>query len=264
MTNRYAVIGHPITHSRSPKIHEAAMIDLEIDATFEAIDVAPNELENWVKNEFRNEFQGAAVTTPHKEAIRKYVDAETEVVKKIGAINTLYKQEDKIIGTNTDFLGILHALQTHFTSLKELKCLVLGAGGAARSAIFALQQAGAKVAIWNRTESKSETLADEFGIGILPDFVQLNPIHFDIVINATPVGFQEWESVIPEDFWHPSHIAFDMVYDPLETKFLSDAGDAGATIITGDQMLIGQAMEQFRIWHGVEIEPEVMEGAFFE
>ena len=118
--------------------------------------------------------------------------------------------------------------------------------------------------IWNRTSEKAEKLAEEFEVHAIESLDGVSDTSiFDIVINTTSVGMEEQKSVLPEDFWQPTHTAFDIVYSPLETKFLSDAEEAGAQIVTGDHMLVHQALEQFRIWHGVELEPEVMFEAFF-
>jgi len=222
-------------------------------------------LENWIKNDFRQNFDGVAVTIPHKETVRNFIDLETEAAAKIGAVNTLFKQDGVICGTNTDGVGALKALQTEIHNIKDKKVLILGAGGASRAIIFALKTAEAEIFIWNRTEEKAQNLAEEFEVNFLEkDHLQAVVFaKFDIIINATSVGLKEWKSVVPEDFWQSHQIAFDIVYDPLETKFLSDAADHGAKVVTGDKMLCFQAIEQFKIWHGVEPELEIFERAFF-
>ncbi len=260
---KFAVIGHPIGHTKSPVLHEAGFIELEIDATFEAVEVAPGDLASWVNGEFRN-YHGVAVTIPHKEALLPLVQKLSPAAEAIGAVNTLYWEEDVICGTNTDCLGALRAIQSELPVLEGKKVLVLGAGGAARAVVFALKTAGAVTAIWNRTTDKAIKLAADFEIDPVESLSSLNPDNFDVIINATSVGLREWKSVLPADFWSPHHVAFDMVYDPLETKFLSDAAEAEAPCVTGDKMLVGQALEQFKLWHGVELEPEVMGTAFFQ
>lgn len=258
----FCVIGCPITHSRSPALHRAGFVELEIDADFQAVEIKPDELEHFVREEFPKTYAGAAVTVPHKEAVRKYVDAETDIAKAVGAINTLAMQDGKIIGTNTDVVGALHALRTGCEVLGK-SALVLGAGGASRAIVYGLGKAGVRVAIWNRTLEKAETLAHEFQTEIVPSLDSIHPERFDIIINTTSVGLRAWESVFPADMWRANHVAFDMVYDPLETKFLSDAASAGAVTVTGDLMLVHQALEQFRIWHNITLEPEVMMRSFF-
>lgn len=259
---KFAVIGSPISHSKSPALHQAGFIELEIEAEFAAVEVKPEDLGRWVSTEMIN-YAGVAVTIPHKEKLLEFVQVVSPAAEKIGAINTLFWEHDQLHGTNTDCVGVLRALQSEVSELKDKQVLLLGAGGAARAAVFALVTAGAKVSIWNRTTDRALELADEFEIEAVESLSALNPDKFDIVINSTSVGLKTWESPLPADWWTPHHVAFDMIYDPLETRFLSEAADAGARTVTGDQMLVHQALEQFHLWHGVELEPEVMSNAFF-
>ena len=259
---KFCVIGHPISHSKSPALHEAGFIDLEIDAEFEAIDIKPENLETWIKQEFRPNFEGAAVTIPHKEEVRKYIDFETEAAKKAGAVNTLFWQEGILGGTNTDIIGILRAISTEINP-EAKKVLILGAGGAARAAIYAMKSAKTQVYIWNRTFEKAKDLAKEFEITAIEDLEKIDPESVEIIMNLTSAGLKTRESIIPKVFWRSHHTAFDAIYTPLETKFLFEAEQAGATTITGDKMLIYQALEQFKIWHKKELEPEIMGNAFF-
>jgi len=259
---KFAVIGSPIAHSKSPALHEAGFNELEIEASFNAIEVAPADLGSWLSVNMID-YTGVAVTLPHKETIVPLVQKLSPAAHAIGAVNTLYWEHEVLHGTNTDCVGVLRALQTEVLNLEDKKVLLLGAGGAARAALFALRTSDGKSTVWNRTEKKARDLAEEFGAEAVESFSDLNPDSFDIVINSTSVGLKKWESVVPEDFWTPHHVAFDMVYDPLETRFLSEAADAGARTITGDQMLVHQALEQFHLWHKTELEPEVMGKAFF-
>ncbi len=259
---KFCVIGHPISHSKSPQLHEVGFVEMEIDASFEAIDVVPDRLGEWVRKEFRPNFQGAAVTIPHKEAIREYLDFETEAATATGAVNTLFWVEDKLGGTNTDIIGALRAVSTEINP-EGKGVLVLGAGGAARAAIFGLKSAGADICVWNRTFDKAQKLADAFEVLAVKDLNKVDPEKIDLVMNLTSVGLKTRESILPSDFWKSHHVAFDAVYEPLETQFLFDASNAGARIITGDNMLIFQALEQFKIWHDIELESEVMGKAFF-
>jgi len=261
---KYAVIGHPIAHSKSPQLHSAGFYEMEIDAEFSAVEVLPENLGSWIEKEFRPYYKGCAVTIPHKTEILKYVDTVSDAAIQIGAVNTLYWDQGVLIGTNTDGIGALRALSSVVSTLKDKKVLILGAGGASRAIIFALILAKAKVAIWNRTNDNALHLSTEFECGVVEELNEANFSLFDIVINTTSVGMKEWKSVVPTDFWDASQVAFDIVYDPLETKFLSDASDAGCEIVTGDQMLVHQALEQFKIWHQIELEPEIMGNAFFD
>lgn len=263
LMKKFGVIGYPIAHSKSPQLHEAGFIEMEIDATFEKIEVHPDDLSDWLTNEFPN-YAGIAVTIPHKETIMKLVDKIAPAAEKIGAINTLYWENEIIVGTNTDCLGALKALQTECPELTDKKVLILGAGGASRAVIFALKSANSKIFCWNRTQEKAEKLAEEFDIETVENIKAVHSDNFDVIINTTSVGLKKWESPVPADFFSANNVVFDIVYDPLETKFLADAEAAGAVTITGDKMLVYQALEQFKIWNDIELEPEVMENAFFE
>lgn len=263
MTKQFAVIGHPISHSKSPQLHQAGFQEFNIDAQFEAVDVSPENLGPFIKKIVPNSFEGVAVTIPHKETVLPYLDMVTEAASEIGAVNTLYKKEGKLCGTNTDGLGALRALET-ITKLEGKRVLILGAGGASRAIIYALKKSGADILIYNRTFSKAEKIAKHFEVLALESFEDIIPENFDIIINTTSVGLNELKSPLPADFWLPQHIGFDIVYTPLQTQFLEDCEKAGGQTITGDKMLVHQALAQFQIWHEQDLEPAIMEQAFFE
>jgi len=253
---KFCVIGYPIKHSKSPQIHHIWFDEFGIDAEFVAIEVKPEDLEQFIYQNFLSNkvYDGAAVTVPHKIEIQKFLENETQKAKKIGAVNTLFFENQKLSGTNTDADGALLAILAIEKNIKNKKVLIFGAGGASRAIIFSLKDAGCDVYIKNRTEEKAIKLAEEFGCNFLENenFTQSIFNQFDIIINATSVGLKTWTSVVPADFWSQNQIAFDVVYDPLTTKFLSDAKNAGAKIITGEKMLIYQAIAQFKIWHNLE------------
>jgi shikimate dehydrogenase len=259
---KFAVIGSPISHSKSAVLHEAGFNELSIEAEFNTVEVKPDDLASWISLNMID-YVGVAVTLPHKEKMVDLVHKLSPAAKIIGAVNTLFWEHEVLHGTNTDCVGVLRALQTEVPDLEKQNVLLLGAGGAARAALFALQTAGAKTTIWNRSPDRAVTLAEEFHAEAVEALPTLHPEKFDIIINSTSVGLKAWQSLIPPDFWTPQHVAFDMVYDPLETRFLSEAAEAGARTITGDQMLVHQALEQFHLWHDMELEPEVMGNAFF-
>ncbi len=260
---KYCVIGHPISHSRSPQLHMAGFQEFQIEAEFTAIDIKPSNLSNWIKTTFCSEYSGAAITIPHKKNIAEFVDIQSESAQKIGAINTLFWKNNKLWGTNTDCLGALRALETINPNIENKKILILGAGGASRAIVFALQIAKAHITIWNRTVIKAQELAEDFDSEYVRELSEIDSDEYDIIINTTSVGLNEWKSPFPESLWRQQHIAFDIVYKPLETKFLADAFAKGAQTITGDKMLVWQALEQFKIWHNINLEPEIMERAFF-
>lgn len=260
---KFAVIGHPIQHSKSPALHEAGFQEMNLDASFEKINLISADLEKWIKEEAPN-YHGVAVTAPHKEMVMELCHKVSPAAEAIGAVNTLYWEDHILCGTNTDCLGALRAIESVSKKIRDKRVLVLGAGGASRALIYALKTAGCQLSVWNRTLEKAVSVADEFGINAVEHFDTINPDNFDIVCNTTCVGLKSWESLLPAEFWQPHHLAFDMVYDPLETRFLAEAGEADAEVVTGDFMLIHQAVEQFKLWHGIELESEVMHRGFFD
>src|SRR6056297_869977 len=184
---KFAVIGSPIAHSKSPALHEAGFNELAIEASFTAIEIKPEDLGSWLSVNMID-YSGLAVTIPHKEAILPFVQKLSPAAQAIGAVNTLYWEHEVLHGTNTDCVGVLRALQTEVPNIEGKNVLLLGAGGAARAALFALQTSGANTAIWNRTADKAIALADEFTAEAVESIAALNPEKFDVVINSTSVG----------------------------------------------------------------------------
>ncbi|MCF7812028.1 shikimate dehydrogenase [Candidatus Gracilibacteria bacterium] len=259
---RFALIGDPVAHSHSPQLHRAALQQHEIEGEFVSVKVTSAQLPQWMKYE-APQFDGIAVTSPHKENVLEFIHQESEATQKIGAVNTIFQKKGQLIGTNTDSIGALRALQTAVNP-NGLRVLVLGAGGAARAIIFALKMTRSDITVWNRTAPRAEKLAQEFKIQYEKNLEDINPDDYNVIINATLVGMNEWKSLLSENFWQPHHTAMDVIYTPLETKFLADATQSGAKTITGDLMLVYQAVEQFRIWHGEEIDPDIMAEAFLK
>ena len=252
---RYCVIGFPIKHSLSPRIHNRAFRALKIAAKYEAAEVAPADLGHFMR-EFRARYAGANVTIPHKEKIMRYLDEVSAEAQKIEAVNTIVHRRGKLIGYNTDVFGAMGALKK-YTKLKGKKAVVLGAGGAARAIIYGLKKAGARVKILNRTVSHAQKLARVFGCqyGKLEDF---SPTDCDVLINTTSVGM--WpkmaETPLPDllekiaalSMKRKKPLVMDIVYRPRLTKLLRDAKKAGCPIITGDEMFLAQAVQSFKLW----------------
>jgi len=258
---KFVVIGHPINHSKSPAIHMAAMHDLRISADFLAVDVLPDNLSHWFSKNI-SRYVGLAVTIPHKESVMPFLNSITPEAKAIGAVNTIFWNGKKIAGTNTDWIGALQALKTAVPHLPGKSALVLGGGGAARAILYALKKSNITISLWNRTAEKAQKLASEFtDISVIFELEKTLFGTQDIIINTTSVGMDSCESIISADFWRSHQTAMDIVYSPPKTQFLSNAESAGATIVTGEKMLLFQAMEQFRIWHGITPKYEIMQSA---
>ena len=264
----YGILAYPASHSKSPEIHNAAFQDKNIDAIFERYEVAPKNLNTFFDQKIRrtNDIQGLAVSVPHKERVIPLLDQADEAAKKIGAVNTVYWQNEKLCGTNTDYLGFSQALREHY-DVEGKKILLCGAGGSARAVIYALQNDYAdQIILVNRTVEKAQQLAMHFGVQ-WKNLEDVRPEEYNFVINTTSLGMKgenEGVSPLPRDFWRAHLHAFDLVYTPKKTQFLKDAETAGARAYSGEKMLLYQAMEQFTIWTGEEAPREVMEQALQE
>ncbi|MBI2638242.1 shikimate dehydrogenase [Candidatus Peregrinibacteria bacterium] len=233
----YCVIGYPIKHSLSPKLHNAAFRKLKIPARYEAVEVKPRDLAKFMRD-YRARYAGGNVTIPHKQTIMKYLDRVSPEAKKIGAVNTIVNREGKLIGYNTDVFGAMFSLQKiGRVALRNKKVMVLGAGGAARAVVHGLKKAGASVTILNRTLAHAKKLASDFrcAYAALKDFQKCTSRGLDILINTTSVGM--WPNM-------------DIIYRPRITQLLRDAKAAGCKIITGDHMFLAQAAKSFELWTG--------------
>jgi 3-dehydroquinate dehydratase/shikimate dehydrogenase len=243
----YGVIGSPIAHSLSPHIHNAALAELGLDAVYVPFRVedAPafwDACGGWIA--------GLSITIPHKEALAGRCDAVEAPAARIGAINTLYRQDGRLIGANTDVDAIRELLQLADGSLTGARCLVLGAGGVARALVCAAAELGARVTIANRTLARAEALAASSGAGAVP-WEQAVAEPYDVLLNGTAVGMKApEESPWPAAAHRPGTLVFDTVYTPLETRLLRDAEAAGARTICGLEMFLRQAAGQFQRWTG--------------
>jgi len=244
---RCGVVLHPASHTRSPAMHKAAYRALRLDATFEAFDVKPEELEVAVAR-FRAEgFRQLAVSIPHKETIMALVDEVEPVASAIGAINTVIRVGERLVGTNTDWIGALRALERE-TPVRGQRAVVLGAGGTARALVYALRQRDCEVHVLNRTLERAERLAQELGAtgaGPLEALAELSPA---LLVNTTSVGLNEMRSPVPAEALAADMVVLDAVYAPERTRLLADAQARGARTVGGKWMLVHQAVEQLRRW----------------
>jgi shikimate dehydrogenase len=249
---RLAVLGYPIGHSRSPAIHNAAFAELGMDGewSYEAIEVAPDQLEARVRKMQDEDFAGANVTVPHKGAALALSDRRSEVAREIGAANTLSFADGQIRADNTDGEGLMQALPG---SPAGRKALVLGAGGAARAVVWALIREGARVSVWNRTPERAAQLCAELG-----GTVESKPAAgtYDVIVNSTSVGLRGEDpfDLLPlsQDWFGFSQTVVDLVYGHGESRLLKVAGDAGADVVDGLEVLVRQGAASFRIWTGVD------------
>jgi shikimate dehydrogenase len=266
---RLAVLGHPISHSRSPAMHNAALAALGLADgwTYEAIDVAPTEFEALVRGMAAQGFVGANVTVPHKIAALELADEASEATQAIGAANTLSFSSGRIAAENTDARGFLSSLPAPPVGKRAL---VLGAGGSARAVAWALVTEGAQVSIWNRTPEKAERLADQLGaLALRSGDERLATANFDLIVNATTVGMgrsgegaADLKSLpVRADSLGETHQLVDLAYGPSETDLARVARAHGATIVDGLEVLVRQGAASLRIWTGQDPPIEAMRGA---
>jgi shikimate dehydrogenase len=267
MKTIYAVFGDPVEHSLSPVMHNAAFAALGMDCEYHKFRVSKDDLETAIMGARAMGFGGLNLTIPLKEKALEIVEPDT-LAYDIGAVNTVEFKKDALIGHNTDGIGALKALKLSGAVIPNSRVLILGAGGAARAVAFQLALNGAKVTIANRTASRARTLAenvssagDARGTGLedLPELVASS----DIVINTTSIGMYPDidKTPVTGDMMRPGLVVFDIVYNPLKTRLLTEAEKAGAITIDGVKMLVLQGAESFRIWTGVEPPVKEMERA---
>ena len=248
-TTLAGVLGHPVAHSRSPAMHNAAFRELGLDWHYVKLPVPPELFEETVRALPGSGYGGANVTVPHKLAALALADTSSPTATAIGAANTL-SFGDGIGADNTDAPGFLAALDE---PVAGRSALVLGAGGAARAVVWALRDSGAGVAIWNRTPERAEELAAAFGARAVA-----TPEPADIVVNATAVGLHE--GVLPLDDLDAPSTAVEMVYGS-DTPFTAWAEAKGARIVDGLEILVRQGALSFTLWTGLEAPLDTMRRA---
>lgn len=262
------LMGRPVSHSISPHIHNAAFAAAKLNAVYIPFDVrdASQFLRRMMhprSRELEWEVRGLSVTAPHKGAVINGLDWIDPTAKEIGAVNTIVVQDDELHGYNTDAAAFIAPLQRRFGALRNVRCAVIGAGGGARAALWALRNEGAEVEMFVREVDRTKSTAKEFDVNCRP-LVGASFDGFNIVINATPLGTQgerQGETPATAQQLRNVRLAYDLVYNPLETRFLREARAAGCETLGGIEMLLAQAVEQFKLWTGREPELEVMRAA---
>lgn len=253
----YGIIGNPIGHSLSPAVHNHGFQTQGLKSVYLKWEVASDSLEDFITAARTLPISGASVTIPHKERIMPLVDRTTDLAAKVGAVNTLYWEDGLLMGHNTDVAGFTAPIRN--TGIKPASALVLGAGGASRAVLAGLSELGVgKIAICNRTASKAQFLAAEFNAEFVA-WEERADSEYDLVVNTTSLGMQgkfQDMNPWPENANSKIKIAYDIVYNPLKTNFLARAEQNGAQIINGLEMFIFQAVHQFKIWTGTELDPD--------
>ena len=265
------VIGHPIAHSRSPVIHRHWLERYGIRGDYRAIDVAPDDLRTWLGALEPTTVPGGNVTVPHKEAVHAWLGSERidAAARAVGAVNTLWYEDGALRGGNTDGIGLTADLDARASGWREAgRAVVVGAGGASRAIVHALKQAGLEVSVANRTAARAERLADEFGLARGAGLEALPGLLADagLIVNTASLGMEGTQGGTGD---LPAHldprrlpegaIAYDIVYVPMRTPFLTAAEKAGCRAVDGLGMLLHQAVPGFERWFGVRpaVTPEL-------
>jgi 3-dehydroquinate dehydratase/shikimate dehydrogenase len=255
----FGVVADPVRHSVSPQVHNRAFQSRRMDAVYVPLLVNPNQLRDFFLFAEALPLSGFSVTIPHKRRIMRYLDYVDPLARRIGAVNTVVRRAGKWRGSNTDAEAVSGPL-SKLISLLKATVLIVGNGGAARGAACALGDAGAKVTLTGRNADRVRALARQVG-GEAISHEQSLLRHFDVVINATPVGMWPHIEECPFRDCIPGDIVFDMVYNPLETTLIRRAREQGKQVIPGLKMFIEQAVKQFELWTGETAPRSAMETA---
>ncbi len=276
------LIGYPLGHSLSPKIHAAALSACGLQGTYSLFPIAPEDkqgLKDLLARVRAGEITGLNVTIPHKQNVIELMDELTATAKAIGAVNTIYLHEGKLIGDNTDTFGFLSDLKRFLTlecdsllsHLQEQapalqkKALVLGAGGSARAIVYALLYDGWDVTIAARRIEQAQQLSQSFGkYDLRLSTFDLQLLTFNLIVNTTPLGMTPniEDSPLPENIvLSPKTVIYDLIYNPRETKLVKDARAQGLSATTGLGMLIEQAALAFEKWTGAKADRDAMQKA---
>ncbi len=257
---KFYVIGNPINHSLSPKLHNFWFKKNKIDAIYEKKLIDEKEIPKLIESIRKSEINGVNVTVPFKNSVIPFLDNLSSEAKKTNSVNTICKEEDKIIGHNTDIAGFELALRYINYDVKRKKAFIIGAGGVSPSIIFALKNMGCEnICLTNRSLEKAEKIKETFNDisirkwGDVPDF--------DIVINATSVGLKNENFDLKLNKFGDNKFFYDVIYNPSETNFLKAAKLKGNKTENGIMMFIYQAHQSFALWNKIlpKIDEETIE-----
>jgi shikimate dehydrogenase len=267
LPKRVVLIGHPVSHSLSGELQQAAFDELGIDARYEPLDVPLINLPDTIQELRGDEYLGANISFPHKERVVPMVDRLTEEAQATGAVDTLTREGSRLIGHNTDVIGFRAALDALIGRQKMPKAaVIIGAGGGARAAVYAFITAGyQRVIVFNRHLHRAEGLVRHFGRSASHMELRAMPWHESVIeaelaktkvlVNASAVSDAGNQSPIPAELLPPDLMVLDLMYQPAETRLLRDARAAGASeAMNGDTMLVHQTAAAFSLWTGRDIE----------
>jgi len=254
---KYLVIGNPIKHSLSPKLHNYWFEKNSINANYSKRKIDKNEIQEVISEIRDKKINGINVTVPFKSDVIPFLDKLSEESKITQSVNTIYMHNDKLIGHNTDIKGFELSLRETKFILKDKKIFIMGAGGVVPSIIYALEKSGvSKIIVSNRTKRRAEDLKKNFPKTTVVEWG--NQPEFDMIINATSLGLNK-EDDIGLNFkdMNKEKLFYDVIYNPKETNFLRTGKSLGCQVCNGKMMFIYQAFEAFKLWH--KVKPEVNE-----
>ena len=248
---KYFVIGNPINHSLSPKLHNHWLKENKIDAVYEKIKIDENDLKNVIARCKEKKINGINVTVPFKKKVIPYLDDLSVEAEQTQSVNTIVFKEGGLIGHNTDIVGFEKGIKALNFNMKNKKILVLGAGGVVPSIIFALKKMNVlEISISNRTKQRAENLKILFKNLKILEWGNMSD--FDVVINATSLGLNNEKINLNFSKAGKNKLFYDVIYNPTETNFLKEGKELGNKTENGSKMFIYQASEAFKLWHGIE------------
>ena len=251
---KYFVIGNPIDHSLSPKLHNHWLKENKIDAVYDKKKIDENDLENIITKLKKKQINGINVTVPFKKIVIPYLDKLSFEAEQTQSVNTILLNNDNLEGHNTDITGFIKSIKNLNFDIKGKKIFILGAGGVVPSIIFALNKMNvSKIIISNRTKKKAEDLKSQFHNLEILDWGDIND--FDVIINATSLGLNKESINLDFSKFTNNKLFYDVIYNPAETNFLKEGKKLGNRTENGKLMFIYQAFEAFKLWHGIE--PEI-------
>ncbi len=256
---KFLVIGNPVEHSLSPKLHNYWIKKNNINAMYDKKQLGENEIKGII-NEVKNEkINGINVTVPFKKSVIPFLDELTQLAKETQSVNTIFKKDNKIVGDNTDVGGFKQSLEYINYNVKNKKVFILGAGGVVPSILKALEKLGAaKVYISNRTKEKAKNLENNYKTSLDLETLDWGQSpDFDIIINATSLGLKNNDKIeldynkYKPKFFGKKKLFYDVIYNPGKTNFLSKGKESGNETTNGKMMFICQAQLSFKIWHNI-------------
>jgi len=249
---KYLVIGNPINHSLSPKLHNYWIKQNQIDAIYDKAKLNPNQLEDLILKVREKKIDGINITVPFKTTVIPYLDQLSREAEKTKSVNTIYFKNNKVFGHNTDIDGFEKAINKINFKVSEKKIFILGAGGVVPSIVYALNKMGAiNISISNRTKAKAQMVKDIFNNLKIIDWGDVP--EFDVIINATSLGLNKDDKIeLNFSSLGKDKLFYDVIYNPSETNFLKIGKKLGNKCENGKFMFIYQAFSAFKLWHNVD------------